>query len=157
MSRTRRVKGSTVEVQLEYFSLDKVLSELEITREQLIDIGILVGVDFFPGFKGLGEKTAYKLISEYKSIENIMKNNIEIRQTPIKIEADLLETLRKIFLEVEQPEQQPKFKWKKPDESKLRELLIEKRNFSPDRVGSAIDRLVKKKSQKSQVNLDRFF
>jgi flap endonuclease-1 len=157
MSRTRRVKGSTVEVQLEYYSLEKVLSELKITREQLIDIGILVGVDFFPGFKGLGEKTAYKLISEYDSIENIMKNNIEVRQTPIIIETELLETLRKIFLEVEQPEQQAKFRWKKPDESKLRDLLIEKRNFSPDRVGSAIDRLVKKKSQKSQVNLDRFF
>ncbi len=157
MSRTRRIKGSTVEVQIEYYYLEKVLSELKISREQLIDIGILVGVDFFPGFKGLGEKTAYKLIQEHGSIENLMKKNIEVRKTPIIMELDFLETLRKIFLEVKKPTEQPKFKWKKPDEDKLRELLIEKRNFSVDRVGSAINRLVKKKSQKSQVNLDKFF
>lgn len=161
MSRTRKVKGSTVEVQIEYYYLEKVLSELAITREQLIDIGILVGIDFFPGFKGLGEKTAYKLIKKHGSIDSMIKNDIKYsyRKTeyPIAIEPDLLEVIRNIFLKVEKPENPPQFRWKRPDEDKLRELLIEKRNFSADRVGSAINRLVKKKSQKSQVNLDRFF
>lgn len=157
MSRTRRIKGQTVEVQIEYYFLEKILNELKITREQLVDIGILVGVDFFGGFKGLGEKTAYKLVKEHGSIESLMKNNVEVRNTPIVIESDLLNTLRDIFLKVEKPESPPQFNWKKPDEDKLRELLIEKRNFSSERVGSAITRLVNKKSQKSQVNLDRFF
>jgi len=157
MSRTRKVKGSTVEVQIEYYYLEKVLSELKITREQLVDIGILVGIDFFPGFKGIGEKTALKLIKEHGSIETLINKNIEVRKTPIVMEMDLLDKLRNIFLNVEKPVEKPNFKWKRPDEDNLRELLIEKRNFSSDRVGSAINRLVKKKSQKSQVNLDRFF
>ncbi|MBN2155176.1 MAG: flap endonuclease-1 [Candidatus Lokiarchaeota archaeon] len=157
MSRTRRVKGTTIEVQIEYYFLEKVLNELKITREQLIDIGILVGVDFFPGFKGLGEKTAYKLIKENGSIETIINKGIEVRNTPIEIDLELLNTLRKIFLNVKKPDKIPNFVWKKPDEEKLRELLIEQKNFSEERVSSAIKRLVQKKSQKSQVNLDRFF
>ncbi len=134
ISRTRKVKGSTIQVQIEYYHLEKVLSELEITREQLVDVGILVGIDFFPGIKNLGEKTALKLIKEHGSIENLVKNKIEVRKTPIDIEMDLLDTLRKIFLEVEKPIGQPNFKWKRPDEDKIRELLIEQRNFSADRV-----------------------
>jgi len=157
MSRTRRIKGTTIDVQIEYLYLEKVLNELQINREQLVDIGILVGVDFFEGFKGLGEKSAHKLIKEYGSIENIMKSKIEVRKIPIIIDLDLLEKLRKIFLAVQQPTELSKFTWKKPDENKLRELLIEQHNFSEERIGSAIKRLVNKKSQKSQVNLDRFF
>ncbi len=157
MSRTRRVKGETVAVQIEYYHLEKVLSHLEISREQLVDIGILVGVDFFPGFKGLGEKTAYKLIKTHSSIENIMKNDIEVRNTKIEIDSDLLETLRSIFLKVEKPIDPPKLSGRKPDEDKLRELLIEQHNFDENRVGSAITRLIQKKSSKSQTALDRFF
>jgi flap endonuclease-1 len=157
MSRTRRIKGQTVSVQIEYYFLEKVLNELKITREQLVDIGILVGVDFFEGFKGLGEKIAYKLIKQYGTIEGIMKNNVEVRKQPINMEPELLASLRDIFLKVEKPLSPPKFKWIKPDEEKIRELLIEQHNFSSDRIGSAITRLVNKKSQKSQVNLDRFF
>jgi flap endonuclease-1 len=156
MSRTRKIRGTTIDVQIEYIYLDKVLNELKITREQLVDIGILVGVDFFEGFKGLGEKSAYKLIKDYGSIENIMKNGVEVRKIPISMDLELLDILRKIFLEVQKPEETPQFAWKKPDENKLRELLIEQHDFSEDRIGAAIKRYVTKKSQKSQVNLDRF-
>ena len=46
---------------LEYYQLDRVLRELKITREELVDMGILIGTDFCEGMKGVGAKTALKL------------------------------------------------------------------------------------------------
>ncbi len=46
---------------LEYYNLKRVLDELGINREQLIDMGILIGTDFSEGLKGVGAKTALKL------------------------------------------------------------------------------------------------
>lgn len=46
---------------LEYYNLKRVLDELDINREQLIDMGILIGTDFSEGLKGVGAKTALKL------------------------------------------------------------------------------------------------
>ena len=43
---------------LEFYELDKVLRQLDITREDLVDMGILIGTDFCEGMKGVGEKTA---------------------------------------------------------------------------------------------------
>ncbi len=51
-NRTRKVRSTTVTVNLEWISLPKVLEKAALTREQLVDIGILVGVDFFPGISG---------------------------------------------------------------------------------------------------------
>ena len=49
--------------------LDHVLKELEISRQQLIDVAILVGTDFNPdGVKGVGPKTALKLIKKHGNI-----------------------------------------------------------------------------------------
>ena len=46
--------------------LSKTLNETGLTYEQLIDVAILIGTDFNPdGIKGLGPKTALKLIKQY--------------------------------------------------------------------------------------------
>ena len=50
-------KNVYVEVVPEVMKLDHVLKELEVTREQLIDVAMLVGTDFNPdGVKGIGPK-----------------------------------------------------------------------------------------------------
>lgn len=42
------------------------MKELRITREQLIDIAILIGTDYNPGgVEGIGPKKAYTLIKKY--------------------------------------------------------------------------------------------
>lgn len=156
INRKRKVRNTTVNVAIEYYTLDKILELLELERIQLIDIGILVGVDFFEGFKGVGEKTALKLIQEYGSIENIMENNVDVRGNPIAIEDDLLKQLRDIFLIVEPPEEPQHIKWTFPNEEGIRELLIERHNFGEKLLDSGINRLIKKKSSKTQTSLDKF-
>lgn len=52
----------------------KILEGLGFTEEQFIDMCILLGCDYCDSIGGIGPKTAIKLISEHKSIENILKH-----------------------------------------------------------------------------------
>ena len=58
--------------------LEKILANLDLTRNQLIDIAILVGTDFNEGIKGIGAKTGLKLIKN-DSLENILKKEFKIK------------------------------------------------------------------------------
>jgi len=62
------------QVEPELVELQHVLRELEITREQLVIIGILVGTDFNPdGIKGIGPKRALALVKKFKTLPNVIK------------------------------------------------------------------------------------
>jgi len=52
------------------------IDEFEVTPNQFIDVKGLMGdkSDNIPGVPGVGEKTAFKLIKEYGSIEEVLKN-----------------------------------------------------------------------------------
>ncbi|MDQ0225185.1 5'-3' exonuclease [Metabacillus niabensis] len=66
--------------------------EFEIEPEMLIDVKALMGdsSDNYPGVKGIGEKTAYKLVSKYKSISSLLDNIDELTKGQrTKIENDL--------------------------------------------------------------------
>jgi DNA polymerase I len=58
-----------------------VKEEIGITREQVPDYMALVGdtSDNVPGVKGVGEKTAAKLMAEHKTLDKIYKNLAKIR------------------------------------------------------------------------------
>ena len=72
---------------------EEILKKNNLTQEQLIDLGILIGTDFnINGFNGIGPKTALKLIQKYKKLENIDKIKDELLDTPYN-------EIRKIFLE----------------------------------------------------------
>lgn len=51
--------------------LSHQLEQIRINYAQFIDIALLVGTDFNRGVKGIGPKTAVKLIREYQAIEKI--------------------------------------------------------------------------------------
>ena len=57
---------------VEEYNLDKILTSLEITFEQFIDLCILCGCDYTTKINGIGSITAFKLIKSYKNIENIV-------------------------------------------------------------------------------------
>jgi flap endonuclease-1 len=52
----------------EFIDVEHMLATLEITREQLIEIAILVGTDFNSGIKGIGPKKALRLVRQHGSI-----------------------------------------------------------------------------------------
>ena len=49
--------------------LDRMLGALGITREQLVDLALLVGTDFNEAIKGIGPKKALALVKRHGSIE----------------------------------------------------------------------------------------
>ncbi|MFC4304986.1 5'-3' exonuclease [Cohnella boryungensis] len=70
----------------------KLLEEKQLTAKQFIDLKGLVGdtSDNYPGVKGIGEKTATKLLVEYESIDGILANlDLLPKSVKTKIEADL--------------------------------------------------------------------
>src|SRR5437588_6410252 len=90
------MREAYVQVDPEIIELAATLESLGLTREQLIDLGILIGTDFNPdGFKGIGPKTALKMLRERGNIENIAQKHPNV-QTPMN-----LKRIRQIFVKPE--------------------------------------------------------
>lgn len=127
---------------LEYLELKKVLKKLEITREELVDLSLLVGTDFNHGVKGIGPKTALKIIRK-NELKNAMK----------KIDEDVRE-IRNLFLKPK-INTDYKIKWNKPDKEGMIKFLCEKHEFSKDRVTNVSEKL--KKLNNTQKTLEDWF
>src|SRR5574341_1528637 len=85
-------RNTTIEIEPEIIDLEKTLTELGVTREQLVDIGILIGTDFNPnGVERIGPKTALKVIKEYGKLENIPQIQEKLEEIDYK-------QIRQIFL-----------------------------------------------------------
>lgn len=76
-------KGIT---EKEVYNKKRMIEELGVTPNQFIDVKGLMGdsSDNIPGVPGIGEKTAYKLIQQYGSIENVLQNIDNIQGNKIK-------------------------------------------------------------------------
>jgi flap endonuclease-1 len=136
VSGRRKLPGRPVyvEVEPEIIELERVLAGLQITREELVDLGILLGTDFNPdGVPRVGPATALKLIRAHRRIEAIPK--VEGVLDPVRVQE-----IRSIFL-YPRPVQPPKLEWREPDRTALVDFLVRERDFSADRVTTALDKL----------------
>jgi flap endonuclease-1 len=128
-------KNVYVDVVPELVVLNDVLKECGITYEQLIDVGILIGTDYNPdGIKGLGPKTALKLIRENKTLEIALPRikNAEFPVDPQKI--------RDIFIHPKVTDNYV-LDWKDPDAEGTIDFLCRQKDFSEDRVRKALERM----------------
>jgi len=145
-------KNVYIEVVPEVVELENVLRECNITYEQLIDVGILIGTDFNPdGVKGLGPKTALKLIKEHGNIENAMQylKNAEFPVEPQRI--------REIFLHPKVTDNY-KIEWKEPDIEGIVNFICRERDFSEERVRKAVEKMQKGiTKQKGKTTLEEWF
>ena len=65
-------RNTYIDIVPEIIETQKTLDKLKLTREELIDVGILIGTDFNPnGFERIGPKTALKMIKQHKRLEDI--------------------------------------------------------------------------------------
>ena len=53
-------------------NLEKALEGLEMDMSQFIDLCILLGCDYLEPLKGIGPKSAYKLIKEHGSLKKVV-------------------------------------------------------------------------------------
>ncbi len=157
VSRSRKVGNTKITLDIEYVSLSKLLDHLKISREQLIEMGILIGVDFFPGIKGIGQHTALELIKKYNSIENMVKEKVKVGKKEIDLNIDMIQKIKDIFLNPNIEKNYQKLVWKKLNYEKIEELLVERHNFSRQRVENALERLKKLDTSSVQTSLNGFF
>jgi 5'-3' exonuclease len=68
------------------YNPNRLLEEKGITPAQMIDLKALMGdpSDNYPGVKGIGEKTAIKLLLEFGSIEGILENLSQLTKSQQK-------------------------------------------------------------------------
>jgi len=118
----------------ELISLADNLRALGITREQLVDLAILVGTDFNEGVEGFGPKKALALIRKFESLENVPE--------PVKTKLPSgLTDVRNTFLH---PRVRESFdiRHRAPDQAGLVKFLVKDRAFSEDRVLKNAEKLV---------------
>ncbi|MBN1784862.1 MAG: flap endonuclease-1 [Candidatus Bathyarchaeota archaeon] len=145
-------KNIYVEVVPEVMKLDHVLKSLEITREQLIDVAMLIGTDFNPdGVKGIGPKTSLKLIKQHGSIEEALK---EIKGVEFPVEP---KRIRQIFLNPKVTDDY-KLEWTDPNVDGVVDFLCRERDFSEDRVRRSLSKMTNGlKEAKSKRTLESWF
>jgi flap endonuclease-1 len=145
-------KNIFIEVVPEVVELENVLRECGITYEQLVDVGILIGTDFNPeGIKGLGPKTALKLIKEHANIENALPHlkNAEFPVEPQRI--------REIFLKPTVTDNY-KIESKEPGVEDVVNFICRERDFSEDRVRKALEKMQKGTEKlKGKTTLEKWF
>ena len=132
-----------VTVNPEEILLSDVLDGKGITREELIEIGILVGTDFNSGVKGVGAKTALKIVKSGKFYETFEEKEPDFDPAPVK----------EFFLNPPVSDDYS-LSWSHVDREGLISYLCGRHDFSEDRVSSVLERIGVKSGQKT---LDHWF
>ena len=141
-------KGSFRILRPEIICLKELLEKCGITREQLVDLAILVGTDFNSGIKGIGPKKALKLVKAHVKLENM----------PSALRDELpsnYESIRKAFQEPDVDESYS-IDFCELQEENVYQFLCEERDFSPERVRTAIERMKRCQWQDMQSGLDEW-
>ncbi len=145
-------KNIYIDVVPEVIELSKTLEQCGLTYEQLIDVGILIGTDFNPnGIKGLGPKTALKLIKQYGTLENALPN---IKNASFPVEPNCI---REVFLHPQVTDNY-KLEWRELNVEGIIDFLCRQRDFSEDRVRKSLNKMLEgSKKQKGKMTLEKWF
>ncbi|MEK6840493.1 MAG: flap endonuclease-1 [Nanoarchaeota archaeon] len=152
LARKRKTVSGWQEVRPELIDLHNVLNSLEINLDQMICLGILVGTDYNPrGIPGIGQKRALEIVKRYKQPVLIFKSVEEqMMSLPEKDRFDWQE----IFELFHKPKAvNADFKFEKANEKKIKQILVERHDFSEERVEKQLEKLREVKEKKKQKNL----
>ncbi|MEM3671172.1 MAG: flap endonuclease-1 [Thermoprotei archaeon] len=145
-------RNSYTEVKPELVELYEVLRSNGISREQLVEIALLVGTDYNPeGFPGIGAKTALKLIREHGNI----RAALAAKGFSPSFDVD---RLKSEFLNPRVSDDYS-FAFTSPDREAVLRFLCDENDFSHERVEAALQRLsnAASSSSGSQQSLEKWF
>lgn len=140
-------------VKPQMIELEPNLNELGIDNDQLIALSMLVGTDYnIGGVKGIGPKNALKLVKQHgKDFDNLFE---EVRfEEKCGVEwTEVYYTIKKMPITEDY-----KLEWKELDEDRIKKILVEKCDFSEERVDNQLAKLVKNAKEKQQKGLNEWF
>ena len=141
-------KGVSRPLEPEFISLENLLSHHKITREQLVDLAILIGTDFNEGIRGIGPKTALRLMRKHGRLEDLPEDLTSKLPTQY-------EEIRNIFLKPKVADEY-QTEWGELQEEELYKFLCDQRDFSRQRVETVVQRMRRFYSDKTQVSLGKW-
>ena len=154
LSRRRKTSaGLFIDVHPELIEFQDVLNKLQIEKDQLIALAILVGTDYNPGgVKGLGQKRALEIVQRYKYPVEIFKH------VQANDRYEFIFDWQEIFKQFHKYESSRKeeIKFGKPNAEQIKKILLE-REFSENRIDSGLQKLNKLEESKKQKGLSEFF
>jgi flap endonuclease-1 len=141
----RIVRNMTSNKAIELIELKDVLKELDLDLDQIINIAILIGTDYNPGgIKGIGPKKALEIVKNNK-VQNYI---------------DKIENYEEIYNIFKNPAVTDEYniKLKTPKKEELIDFLVNKNDFSYDRIVPYVDKLCKIIEEKNtQTSLEAWF
>jgi len=142
-SAKKKVNGMYAPNRPELIEINDVLKKLEITKDQLLALSILVGTDYNPkGVKGIGPKTAIKLVKKHKNFDELFAS------VETKFEwKEIYRTFREMPVI-----RTHDLKWKRPNNEKITKILTS-HDFSENRINKLLERL----NEKKEKGLDSWF
>ncbi len=152
-----------VDVAPEEVRLAESLAALGITREQLVDLALLVGTDFHPGVHGVGPKKALDLIRKEGGVEALLRRlhasgaSSAAERAVLASEADLgnRDEVRRLFLDPPHAAVGD-LRTGAVDAERVRRLMVDRHGFSPDRVEGALARFQAARGKQAQKGLFEF-
>jgi len=141
-----------VVIHPELIELERNLKEWGITRDQLIYVGILVGTDFNEGVKGVGPKTALKIVKTYKTWDAV-RRYVESRYGHTF--EDYIDEVIAFFKNP--PVRDAEVKMGPIDGEAILRILVEEHDFSEERVRSHIEKLKELRQREGQSKLSAWF
>lgn len=141
VSGKRKIRGRVITTNPERVVLADVLNGLKLTREQLIEIGILVGTDFNAGADGVGAKTALKVVQKGEFAEKLSEKCPGFDPAPV-MDFFLRPPVTTGYTLV----------WGHPDVEGIKRMLCDGYDFAEERVDAALERYTVKAGQKTLEN-----
>ena len=138
-------------IKPEIIDLSKNLNNLGIDQDKLIALAMLVGTDYNPaGIKGIGPKTAIKLVKEFNDFDDLFKHVKWDEQYELPW-TDIFYAFKKMKVTDDY-----NIHFEMPDKQKIISLLVDKHDFSVERVEKTRQPLLKEREKKQQKRLGDF-
>jgi flap endonuclease-1 len=151
----RRKKGKSIAYETispELIDLPENLNNLGIDQNQLIALAMIIGTDYNPGgIKGIGPKNALKLVKQNKSDFDSLFKEVKWDDYFDFSWEEIYYLIKKMPITEDYS-----LEWKDIDYDNLHELLINKHDFSEQRVKNTLEKLKKQTTGKQQRSLGDF-
>jgi len=156
LARKRKTPSGYIEVKTLLIKLSDVLEKLEINRDQLICLGILVGTDYNPkGVFRVGQKKALEIVKEFKTPEKIFESVKDKIDEMDEEDGFDWKVIFELFNNHESIDAD--FDFGEVDSEKIKEILVGRHGFSEERINNQIAKLDKLGEAKKQKGLEEWF
>jgi len=143
-----RGRREYVQVVPEVVDLSENLGALGLSRAQLVDAAILVGTDFNHGVRGVGPKTAIKLVRQHGALEGALRAKGAAVEHADEVRALFLKPTVTDGYTIE---------FRPAEVDQAVRLLVDEHQFSEERVRSALEKLAPSRpAGPAQFTLDSF-